>query len=326
MLKVAAGRAPVIAGAWVAIVAVTAWAYRDIAHQQLLHWDDIRYLVENPHLRELSLRNLAWMFTGVWLSNWHPLTWLSLGLDHALWGLNAPLYKLENVALHLLCSAALMLLTVRLMQRARTPGPALPAGDSRPLVAGIAAAALFALHPQHVESVVWVAERKDILCGLFYVLAIICYVNGAGAALHRRWHTLMLLSAALALASKPMAVTLPLVLMVLDIHPLRRFAERRGPRAFIATLLQNKIGLLLMSAGVAAITLIAQRHEVQGLAGFGLEARLVSAALAVLHYLRALLFPVGLAAFYPFHPWVTQLTAWSAAPVAAVAVLCVAQG
>ena len=175
---------------------------------EFVNYDDNQYVYENPQVAQgLTARGIAWAFTTVHASNWHPLTWLSHMLDCQLYGLNAGGHHLTNVLLHA-ATAILLFLVLRRMT-----------GDLWP---SAFVAAVFAIHPLRVESVAWVAERKDVLSGLFFMLTLGAYVGYARRPFSLGRYLAVVLLFALGLMAKPMLVTLPFVLLLLDYWPLGR--------------------------------------------------------------------------------------------------------
>ena len=197
-------------------------------------WDDHEYVTGNPHIRKLDWTTVKWAFASTYAANWHPLTWLSHALDYRLFALNPLGHHLGNVLLHALNAALLFLLLAWMTKRT---GPSL-------LVA-----ALFAFHPLNVESVAWVAERKSVLSTLFFLLAIGAYVWYARKPDWRRY-LLVFAMFALGLMAKPMVITLPFVLLLLDYWPLERLAVRSSRRT--RGILQTPAG---ESSAIAAVGL-----------------------------------------------------------------------
>jgi protein O-mannosyl-transferase len=267
------------------LAAVTLAVYGQALRCQFLTFDDQAYVTENRHvLNGLTIADIGWAFRSVTAGNWHPLAMLSHMLDCQIYGLRPWGHHLSNILLHTANTVLLFLLL------ARMTGAVWPAA---------CAAALFGVHPVHVESVAWIAERKDVLCAFFYLLAIRAYVNAQTSASRFRLAWVMALFA-LALMSKPMAVTLPFVLLLLDFWPLERvrgldwLAWRR--------LAAEKWPLLLLSAAWCGITVWAQGHD-QAVASeveLPFLGRLSHAMISYLNYLRVLVFPWHLAAYYPY--------------------------
>jgi protein O-mannosyl-transferase len=277
------------------LAGVIAAVYWPIRHFEFTNYDDSGYVSQNPQVqRGLTLQGLVWAFTTNTEGNWHPLTWLSHMLDCQLFGLNAGAHHLVNVLFHI--ANALLLFGVL---RRMTAAPWRSA-----FVAG-----LFALHPLHVESVAWVAERKDLLSALFWMLTMWAYVrhverpNGA-----RYWLTLGLY--ALGLMAKPMVVTLPFVLLLLDYWPLGRTRWAQSAlggktTAPLSRLLKEKLPFLALAAASCVTTVWAQHAggAVVSLERLAVGDRVANAVVSYVRYMGKTVWPVGLAAFYPHQMW-----------------------
>jgi hypothetical protein len=194
---------------------VTFYAYAGTLSNGFLRWDDAVYITENPTIQTLDARQLGVFLTMRAPHNWHPVTWLSHSVDYALFGLDPARHHLVGVVIHGLNTLWVFLLAIVLLSlcdsRARAPGRP-PGLDRRHLVAAFAAALLFGVHPQHVESVAWASERKDLLFLFFLLPAVIAYVRFATAASpvqRARWVAVSLVCFLLSIFSKPMAVTMP---------------------------------------------------------------------------------------------------------------------
>ena len=261
-------------------------------------YDDPAYVTQNPHVNTgLTRPNIVWAFSGAHASNWHPLTWVSLQLDCALYRLAPAGYHLTSLSLHIASTLLLFLwLSGVTGFRGRSAFVALA----------------FGLHPVHVESVAWVAERKDVLSTLFWMLTLIAYtayVRRPGAG---RYLAVAALFTA-GLLSKPMLVTLPFLLLLLDWWPLDRKESR-------SRLVLEKLPLVALAAISAAVTIWAQGQggSLIALDRLPLELRLANAALSYIRYLGKTSWPVDLAVFYPFP--VHGIPAWEVAgSVAALA-------
>jgi tetratricopeptide (TPR) repeat protein len=272
----------------VAIVAV----YAQVIHHQFINFDDPEYIVSNPHVNTgLSLANVVWAFTTVYAAYWHPLTWISHMLDVSLFGLDAGKHLFVNVLLH----AANTIVLFAFLRRA-----------THRLWASATVAALFALHPLHVESVAWAAERKDVLSTLFLFLTLLFYA-GYVQRDSRRDYALTILFLACGLLSKPMLVTTPFVMLLLDRWP---FARARSRRLLIEKL--PHFGL------VAVFALMTMRTQSEAMAHLGILARLANATLSYAAYLGKMLWPAHLAAAYTFR------TVMAPSAVAACALLLLA--
>ena len=241
--------------------------------------DDDDYVTQNPHVQAgLTVESVRWAFTTFHSHNWHPMTWLSLELDHMLFGLQPWGYRLTNILLHS-ANAVLLFLWLRYVTGA--------------LWRSALVAALFLLHPQRVESVAWIAERKDVLSTLFWMLTLWAYVWYVRAPSLARY-SLLLASFALGLMAKQMLVTLPCVLLLLDWWPLS------GIRSPIwKWLILEKLPLFALAAGACVLTLMAQESYRQPLEDFPLAVRVNNALVAYVRYLGYAFWPAGLCFYYP---------------------------
>ncbi len=280
---------------WLVVAAVICLAvlavYGPSTRHGFVDYDTETYLSRNLEVRAgLTLGSVRWAFTTFHGSNWHPLTWLSHMLDVQLFGMRPGWLHLVNVLFHalntLLLLAALAVLTGAFWRSALV-------------------AALFALHPLHVESVAWVAERKDMLVGLGWMLTLIGYVRYVRKPGIARYVAVVTLYA-LTLLAKPMGVTLPFVLLLLDVWPLGRLRGptdvRVGGRWRQARLLLEKLPLFLMAAASCVVTWLAQASAMSSLAGLSLADRIANALVSYTAYLGQTVWPHGLAIFYPFPP------------------------
>jgi protein O-mannosyl-transferase len=243
-----------------------------------VNYDDHDYVYENPHLaRGLGAEEIHWAFTTNQCNNWHPLTWFSYFVDYQLYGPKPWGYHLTNVLLHVATAILLFLILWRLT------------GDFWP---SAFVAAVFAVHPLRAESVAWVSERKDVLSGLFFMLTLGAYLVYARRAFSLVRYSLVAVLFALGLMAKPMLVTLPFVLLLLDYWPLGRMAM--GWRLVV-----EKLPLLALSAASCVATSLAQSDAMVQFGAVPLSARLGNALVSYAAYLGQLFRPVGLAAFYP---------------------------
>jgi tetratricopeptide (TPR) repeat protein len=287
---------------WIALAlaAITLALFWPLSHYDFLDFDDQAYVTENPYVRSgLNWNSLAWAFTTSTAGNWHPLTWISHVLDVQFSGLQAGRHHFTNVLLH----TANVVLLFLLLQK-------MTGAVWRSALVG----ALFAWHPAHVESVAWIAERKDVLSALFFLLTLFAYVwHAAKPGWGRQSVTLALF--ALALMAKPMVVTLPFVLLLLDFWPMRRvsgflapLAERQPanapffPRLPLSRVVAEKIPLLVLSAMGCVLTLWAQQRSnaVASVQTISLWHRVTHALVSYLDYLGLLILPRHLAIFYPY--------------------------
>jgi tetratricopeptide (TPR) repeat protein len=278
--------------------------YGQVVHHDFINYDDPKYVTENSHvLSGITWENIVWAFHSPHDANWIPLTWISHMADCALFGVDSGMHHLTNVVLHAVSTLLVFGLLLR-MTGAR--------GRSA------LAAFVFALHPLHVESVAWIAERKDVLSGVFWLLALWVYVNYAGRPSIARYAPVALLFCC-ALMSKPMAVTFPLVALVLDVWPLGRAGTTTAAR-----LVAEKAPLFALAGVDGVITYLAQAHAgtVSSLAQIPFAERLQNVLVSYCVYGVKFLWPSGLAVFYPF-PVELPLWQWAAGGtvLAAVTVL-----
>ena len=280
-----------------AVLAGITWLVfgQTVAHQ-FVTYDDPQYVYENASVAAgLSPESVLWAFTHTVGGNWHPLTVISHMLDCQLYGLKPAGHHFTNVLLH---TIAVILLFLVLRRMTGT------------LWQSAFVAALFAIHPLHVESVAWISERKDVLSAVFFMLTLAAYVRYV-RTLSLKSYLLVLVAFAFGLMSKPMLVTVPFVLLLVDYWPLNRFApeapvklgqkRRVKDHESIRRILLEKIPLLLLSFGSCAATLLAQRHFIDPIGHLSLMDRFSNAAVAIVIYLRQLVWPFGLSVFYP-HP------------------------
>lgn len=267
--------------------------------------DDGAYVYQNPQVsRGLSLQGLAWALRAFHAGNWHPLTWLSHMLDCQLFGLDAGMHHLVAVLLHTANTLLLYFLLRRMTARAWPSA---------------LAAALFALHPLRVESVAWIAERKDVLSALFFVSALWCYVRHVEAPSRARYLAVTAVFSA-GLAAKPMLVTLPFVLLLVDYWPLGRWRlpSRPSPGRLwseLRPLVREKLPWFALAAASAVVTYLAQLkgEAVTPFARIPLSTRLGNAAVSWVNYVRLTLWPDRLGILYPYPAggvaWASALSA-----------------
>ena len=269
------------------LVLATLMLYGRVMHHEFLVFDDDVYVTTNIHVNTgLHLANILWAFTSFDAANWHPITWISHMVDCQLFGLSAGPHHLVNVALH----AANVLLLFWLLQKA-----------TGAVWRSFFAAALFAVHPLNVETVAWVAQRKSLLSALFSLMTIAAYGWYVRRTDWKRY-LIVVVAFSLALMAKPMAVSLPLVLLLLDYWPLKRCQNLRFQRKW-ARLSIEKLPLFLMSAAASMLTVAAQRSggAVVETTQLPLSARFGNAIVSYVAYIGKAVWPAGLSVFY-IHP------------------------
>jgi hypothetical protein len=287
------------------LAAITAAVYIPVRNFEFVSYDDFQYIYGNFHvLQGLSRSTIRWAFTAMHSANWNPLAWISHMLDIELFGLNAGMHHLVSLAFHC-ANTVLLFFALTALTRRRWPS--------------LFVAALFALHPLHVESVAWVSERKDVLSTFFFLLMLRLYADYARSPTLR--HYLLLLTLYLfGLMSKSMLVTVPFVLLCVDIWPLKRFEPAIDLQRY-RTVIIEKIPFLCMAIVVSVLIFLAQRRggAVAGIEQFSIPVRLSNAVISYSSYLFSTLFPHNLSFFYP-HPGVVQLWRCSASALFLTAV------
>jgi protein O-mannosyl-transferase len=314
------------------VALMTFVVYLASLQNDFVEWDDSQYVFENLHIRFFDLAFLKWAFFDFYAANWHPLTWISHALDYAVWGLNPLGHHLTNNILHAVNTFLVVLVVARLLeqqsngrvvewsssndsttQRLNSSSSLFTIYDSRfILITSGVTGLLFGLHPLHVESVAWVAERKDLLCAFFYLLSIIMYMRYAGrgnplwlpffgrpqGAAPTRPYFLSLCFFILALMSKPMAVSLPVVLLILDWYPFQRITSFKTFKASF----MEKIPFVALSIASSVLTVLAQRagEAVTAIETIPLSTRILVALKSLIAYLWKMIAPLRVVPYYPY--------------------------
>jgi hypothetical protein len=217
---------------WIAflVALVTFAVFFPALRNEFVNWDDYELLVNNPHYRGLGWEQVRWMFSTFHTGHYQPLSWMTFALDYLIWGMEPFGYHLTNLVLHAANAALFYFLVLRLLSLALSQPPSAPDLGLR-TAAGFAAL-FFSIHPLRVESVAWATERRDVLSGLFFLATILCYLQAMtysnDPSHHARWRNKALIVYGLSLLSKASGVTLPVVLLVLDVYPLRRLGGGPG--------------------------------------------------------------------------------------------------
>ena len=270
----------------IGLILINLAVYAAITSQGFVTLDDPGYVSENPHvLAGLTWSGVRWAWTTGMLANWHPLTWLSHMLDVQIFGAQAGWHHAVSLGLHAVNTLLVFALFLRM---------------TGAVWRSACVAALFAAHPLHVESVAWISERKDVLSALFWLLASLTYVSYTRRRSAGRY-ALTLGLFALGLLAKPMVVTLPIVLLLLDYWPLGRVdVTRLG--ASVRSLYLEKVPFVALAALSGVITFLVQRQggAVSGLAALPLMVRVTNALVSYVRYLVKMCWPVDLAVFYPY--------------------------
>ena len=278
------------------VVLVTLAVFWPVLGHQFLDWDDDVTLVNNPDFRGLGWANLRWMITATRMGHWTPATWVTFGADYLLWGMDARGYHLTSLVLHAATAVGLYLVTLRLLRASVT-------GSDRALRLGALAAALvFAIHPLRVETVAWMTERRDVTSAFWLMLTVLAYLEAAAATgARRRWWLAGSLAAyALAGASKAIVMTLPVILVLLDVYPLGRLGaswrDWVAPKA--RPVWREKIPYALLAVGTAAMAIYAQRGFAEDLGAQPLASRIAVAFYGLAFYVWKTLVPWPISPLY----------------------------
>jgi len=274
------------------MIVITLAVYWQVGNHQFLNFDDDAYVTNNYHVvRGITGKNIIWAFTSTETCNWHPITWLSHLIDVEFYGMSPRGHHLTSVVIHTISAQLLFILLFRL---------------TGTIWQSSFVATLFALHPLHVESVAWVAERKDVLSALFWFLTLILYSEYV-AKKKTRLYILSLISFMLGLMSKPMLVTLPIVMLLIDFWPLDRYRheKRQGvskPLNKAMSLVIEKIPFFLCSLLSGIVTIYAQGKggAISALTSVPLQLRGENALIAYTKYIGKTIWPQDLAVLYPF--------------------------
>ncbi len=305
-----------------ALLAVTFWAFLPAVDNEFVRYDDIDYVMANHTVqRGLSWDGLVWAFSSTTAANWHPLTWLSHMLDCQLFGLNPAGHHLTSILLH----AVNTLLVFVLLHR-------MTGATGRSFLV----AACFGWHPLRVESVAWAAERKDVLSAFFGLLTLLAYARFAQFKVQNSkfkygrevWYGSALVLFALGLMSKPMLVTWPFVLLLLDFWPLRRMGDAVHDFRLVKLvgLVREKLPFFLLSAVASVVTFVVQRDAGAVDAVMSLSYRFSNALVAGMRYLGKLFWPVDLAFFYPLPThWPALTVVFAGLLLLGISALAVAQ-
>lgn len=289
----------------ITIAAVTLGVFFPVLQNSFLAWDDQAAFLENPHYRGLGWAELRWMFTTFYTGHYQPLSWMTLGLDYLLWGMDPFGYHLTNLFLHAANALIFYFFALRLLALALFPSATPQEAVALRLAAGVAAL-LFSIHPLRVESVAWVTERRDVLSAFFFLGALLCYLQAAAMAQTRRRRLAWLSSALglyiLSLLAKASGMTLPVVLVVLDVYPLKRLGG--GPEKWfgreVRTVWWEKLPFLGFGLAAAVIAGSAQYQTgaMLSLEQHGIIPRIGQAFFGLAFYLWKTVVPLNLSPLY----------------------------
>ena len=293
---------------WIAlfIAIVTLVVFLPALRNEFVGWDDYELLVQNPHYRGLGWSELGWMFTTFHTGHYQPLSWITFAVDYLIWGMNPLGYHLTNLVLHTVNAALFYFLAQRLLSVALSIP--YPSADLRLKLAAGFATLFFAIHPLRVESVAWATERRDVLSGLFFLATVLCYLRAATASnnvSHRqRWLGAALSCYGLSLLSKASGVTLTLVLLVIDVYPLRRLGPGKWFGPLSRRVWLEKVPFLFLAALAGIIAPLAQQDAgaVASLRVHGLASRLAQSLYGLVFYLWKTILPLDLSPLYEVPP------------------------
>jgi tetratricopeptide (TPR) repeat protein len=291
------------------VVLLSGIAFFPSLRNQFVQWDDNDMFIRNLNYRGLGWTELHWMFSTFLMGHYQPLSWMTLGLDYLLWGMNPFGYHLTNLLLHVANAIVLYFIAVRLLAMA-FPDPEGSAGMDLRFAAGFAAL-VFSIHPLRVESVAWATERRDVLSGGFFLITILCYLKAAkerpGDRAGRKWMVWALAAYVLSLLSKASGMTLPVVLLMLDVYPLRRLTSawwRWSAKATRRVWLE-KIPFIILGFGAGWIALKAQAQAgaIEEINSHGFLSRVAQALYGLTFYLWKTIAPANLSPLYelPLH-------------------------
>jgi tetratricopeptide (TPR) repeat protein len=296
------------------VLAISCVPFLPILSNQFVDWDDFANLVDNPHFKGLGSAQLNWMFTTFHMGHYQPLSWMTFGFDYLLWGMDPFGYHLTNIILHVANTGLFYFVSRRLLSIALCLAD--DEKNSQLNLSAAVSALLFGMHPLRVESVAWATERRDVLSGFFYLLTIYCYIRSTDdqpSRAHRRWLGAAIAGHALSLLSKGTAMTLPAVLLLLDIYPLRRLKGRIVDwfKPASRRVLSEKLPFVFLAGVFAIIALLAQNSTgaLKTLEQYDLTSRIGQIFFATMFYLWKSLAPVRLSALYELPPHVATL-AW----------------
>jgi tetratricopeptide (TPR) repeat protein len=281
------------------VAAATIAAFLPILANGFVDWDDDKNFINNPHFRGLGVEQLQWMWTTFHMGHYVPLSWMTLGLDYTLWGMNPTGYHLTSLLLHA-ANAVVVFALLRCLLTLANPDTAERQPATVALAAGIGAL-LFAVHPLRVESVAWATERRDVLSGLFFFLSILEYTRSRGTARERRGYLISLTLFAAALLSKATSMTLPAVLLVINVYPLRRIGGDAGWTGATARRVYLELApFAVLALATAGLSIVALHPPTQLDAG----AKVAVSAYSLMFYLWKEVAPVQLSPLYemPPHP------------------------
>jgi protein O-mannosyl-transferase len=280
------------------VALITFAAFLPSLQNGFVTWDDDRNFLDNPNYRGLGAEHLHWMWTTFHMGHYVPLSWMTLGLDYELWGMDARGYHLTSLLIHVANAVVLYFVAVRLYRIAFAERSGTSANSLS--IAAAFAALVFAVHPLRVESVAWVTERRDVLSGLFVSASLLCYLEYATSARGRRLYWASLLLFVCALLSKATSLTLPAVLLVINVYPLNRLNISTWRDAAARRVIGEVLPYALLAAATIPLTIVALAPPGQ----LGLGGKIAVSAYSLMFYLWKSILPLGLSPLYAMPPCV----------------------
>ena len=324
------------ASPWIApvvVAVVTCAAFLPVLSNQFVEWDDYENITSNPYYRGLGWSQLRWMFTTFHMGPYQPLSWLTLGLDYAVWGMNPAGYHLTSLILHAANGFLFYFVSYRLIASAF---PNVGERSWQLTISATFAALMFAIHPLRVESVAWATERRDVVSGLFFLTAIYCYLKANSNPpddSRGRWLAAAVFTYILSLLGKATAMTLPVLLLILDIYPLRRLDGR--PRNWRTPgqprVLYEKIPFVVPAVSFAVVALIGQQQvaAIKSLETYSIGSRIAQALYGTSFYFWKTFLPIRLSPLYEipphFSPWDLVIVAGAIATIALTVIFYLAR-
>jgi Tfp pilus assembly protein PilF len=303
---------------------VTVLVFLPLLRNGFVAWDDEPNLLDNPNYRGFGWNNLQWMFTTFHHSLYRPLTWMSLAFDHALWGMDPAGYHLTSILIHAVNAVLLFYLIERLLEA----GDAAVKPQTVPMkIAAGVGALLFAIHPLRVEPVAWISARNDILSATFFLLTLIFYLRYAFAegSTRRTWLGASIAAYACSLLAKASGIGLPVVLLILDWYPLRRFGRRSSTPRLGWKLIWEKLPFVVLAAGAALVAVLA-KYEAGSMAAvgiYGFGARAVQSAYGLWFYIYKTFLPVELSPLYQVPVDFSGTESWAIAGASLITIMAV---
>lgn len=289
------------------ITLTTSLLFFNITSHQILHWDDMKYVFNLDYLYGISWNNFLKMLSDFSNDTWYPVTSISFALNILLFETNPIWFKVINIFIHISNSTLFYAIAYKIFsitgRRSNTTISLDNNSNIYPHVAAFISALLFAIHTQHVEAVIWIVGRKDLLCTFFYFLGILCYLQYCSTKNHK-WKTYTLICCVLALLSKPMAISFPFVLIVIDLFILHAGKIPNIPDIIYS--IKQKLVMIFCCIAIAIVSIFTQSSGMSELQNYSMIQNLINFSLSVWHYLYSIVDPRHLSPYYPHSELVTK--------------------